>query len=166
MRHPTISRLSFWWAVITMSAGCRPQRPTEEHLIPGGFEGPVVIIFSPRAGQNLSPNENREVLYRIGLDGMAVALASAPPSGWRNVRYFYHDVNGTRIAIPVHADSTTLQVFGDVVGVTSTLDGRPVDVRWQSYFVGVPAVHTDWGVRREEAVEKAVQAFLSGPPPL
>jgi hypothetical protein len=69
----------------------------EIHLIPAGYEGPVVIIYGDSAGAPMR-REGRARVYEIPADGVLRTRFPANP-GWERPDYFYVDAEGRRTAI-------------------------------------------------------------------
>jgi hypothetical protein len=95
----------------------------EIHLLPEGFEGPVVIVFNKSDGQP-KEYERKKRVYRIPPNGV-LKTQFAESSGtwkWRNAEYFYVGKDGSRAPIPydpfkkLPADSTRIEVQANSVG--------------------------------------------------
>jgi hypothetical protein len=69
----------------------------EVHLIPAGFRGPVVVVFSDAAGAP-KEYEDRARLYRIPSSGV-LRTQFGPNEGWGRPDYFYIDQHGRRSRI-------------------------------------------------------------------
>lgn len=84
-------------------SGCQMAEP-EVHLIPLGFEGPVIVIFNDPAGAPVR-HEGRARLYQIPASGV-FRTQFAPNEGWGLPSYQYVDSAGHRTPIVAGAPCT------------------------------------------------------------
>jgi len=131
------------------AAGCSVW--SEEHLIPQGYVGPVVILFSVGSIQGSAQDEEDRGTFVIGADGVLRLHGSGPQDGMVSRKYYYVDSAGNRTEIPSSGSEGELQVFGVEVGAIPEMD-----ISWLSYVVGVPGARPDWIKDRAEAVESAI----------
>ncbi|MCE9673154.1 hypothetical protein LY474_35640 [Myxococcus stipitatus] len=156
----------FMWLAL---GACNNATP-EVHLIPAGYQGPVVIIFNMPEGQ---PVDSRERIYRIGPDG--VLAVQAPPNQGvltsKELRFYYEYKDGTRERIPIGKalPENVLQVFGrysrGIYRRAQHGDAKSVHViEGEVYAVGIPSQMGDWGEKANVMMERWVDAKY-GPNP-
>lgn len=133
--------------------GCWATVGSEVHLIPEGYVGVVVILYDASNGETPLRSDDGTVTYAIGGDGFLAVSNPALPAGFYDTRYYYLSTDGSRSEIPYEGETSSLQIFSAVDGVTGT---EPAATKWASYVVGVPAQRSDWAELRDQAVERAV----------
>lgn len=141
---------------MVLGMGCDLTDGSEVHLLPDGYTGPVVFVFSDPNGEETKLTPEGAVLYEVPPTGVLRLKAPAPEGGIYRKRYYYVRPDGTRQEIPYHADPDSLQVFADVVGVTGSAASEAGETRWAAYIVGVPDAKRDWVERRIRATEEAL----------
>lgn len=105
------------------------------HLIPAGYEGPVVIVFGDSAGEP-ARREGKARVYHVPPDGV-LRTRAAQDRGWNRSSYYYSDgATRTRLArVAYCADS----LAGDPVAVCDMpvmfMSGREAPA-YESYLVG------------------------------
>jgi len=132
----------------------------EQHLIPAGHRGPVVIIFEDE-GRAAKPAPR---VFEIPRGGV-LRLDSRPPEpGLYRVSYFFVAADGSRTRIADEGSSDELQVFARAHGVNSVSPDLEQEARWDAYIVGVPSTGKDWALRRQSAIEAALGLDRKAPP--
>lgn len=130
----------------------------EEHLIPQGYEGPVVILFG---AENGSGDVSTAVMAKYPIPASGVLLLSEGRfrSGLSVARYFYVDKSGEKSRLPKSVGLDQVQIFAEEVGY------RPgTNLSWIVYIVGRPGNREDWGIIRDKALDRVVDEahFFSG----
>ena len=136
-----------------LATGCWRSSGSEIHLLPYGYVGPVIIIFSDPDGITLQTNEDGAVIYEIPPDGILRVNNPAPKAGLYQKTKLYVRPDGPRLEIPFNVDEETLQVFGELSGVVYPIDSE--EIRYASYVIGIPAARNDWFQLRANAAKEA-----------
>jgi len=137
-------------ACVSAAVGCGWFEP-EVHVIPHGYVGPVVILFSQPAAEEPEPR-----VYRIPVDGVLCFKGSYRRSNEGRRRFFYEAEGGERNALDYGAslsDETHVYGFGD--GIGGFIGEGPDKIRrYFSYMVG-SAEPPNWKEIRDEAALQA-----------
>lgn len=133
------------------------------HLIPDGYQGPVVVVYDDPDGVAPTRDEEGHDVYKIPPDGVLRLSTPSPEAGLYDVKYFYVRPDGSSYELPASiphvADDKLLQVFAvvDVGSVLKGPDAKPRDPRTcKAYVVGVPVERDDWVWLREQATKRAL----------
>lgn len=136
----------------------------EVHLVPAGYEGPVVIIFDDSSGAP-ERREGRARVYEIPPGGV-LRTRLAPNPGWSAPDYYHVDAAGRRTPIvpgspcadslpgdPVQACRMPVMYIG---GVGMSEGGEPSRPEYESYVVGRRADAAALEARWDSVVRWAV----------
>ena len=137
----------------------------EIHLIPAGYEGPVVIVYGDPAGAPMR-REGRARVYEIPADGVLRTRFPANP-GWERPSYFYVDAAGRRTAI-TRGTPCNDSLAGDPVQAclmpNMYVMGQPAP-DYESYVVGRRATRRAMEARWDSTVHWAVFGDSAYRPP-
>jgi uncharacterized protein DUF6843 len=99
-------RLAALQIFLLLGAACvRTCSEPEIHLIPAGYEGPVLIIFDDPAGVR-ERRERATRVYEIPSNGV-LRTRFGPNPGWSRPDYYYVDPTGRRTPSCVEASART-----------------------------------------------------------
>ncbi len=124
---------------------------TENHLIPQGYVGPVVILYGAVPGRDGAAIDHDPAPLVIGEDGVLRIGGAGPREGLVTRKFYYVDSALNRTEIDSSGTMDQLQAFGEQVGNIPEMD-----IRWVSYFVGVPREFSNLEESRRKAVEAAI----------
>lgn len=141
--------------------GCGYDEGLEIHLIPDGYEGPVVVVFDDPKGKFLEQNEKGAFVYKIPPSGELRVKGPRPGPEIHALRFFYDKAGGPPQRIPSHGKNTDIQVFAEWFGNYTNVQEGKAAVYYTSYIVGIPNKRDDWISLRRQAIDKAI-----GRPPL
>lgn len=130
---------------------------SEDHLIPQGYIGPVLILYNDPSG--LPANlQHGKITYTIPPDGiLRIRDPSPEETSWRRVRFFYVNREGQRDELKVPVTGAEFGVFGETDGMRAVdVDGKIVAVTYKAYVVGAP------NNRRWETIEASIERAMSG----
>lgn len=127
----------------------------ELHLIPAGYEGPVVIIFDDPDGAP-PEYEGESRLYEIPANGV-LRTRFTRSDGWIRPIYMYVDQQGERT--PIENEGPCDDLPGDVVQICPMpqrfdfdADGQRVRTDYRAYIVGRRANSRELGMRGDSLV--------------
>jgi hypothetical protein len=160
MKMSQIARLVISSGMCMVLMVCAVREDKELHIIPDGLVGPVVIIYGVPTCQKVKRSSDGGLVYRIPASGMLCVSNPVPNAGPYRRIYLVESGGGNSHELLHGADSTKLQVFRNISGVTNRIDGKQIDdVRWQAYIVGVPSERSDWFQLLQMKMREAVKEF-------
>ena len=125
---------------------------SEEHLIPDGFVGRVLILYDDPQGVPMRVKDGA-ISYAIPPNGI-LRINGHKDSGWRRIRYFYVGRDGQRKQLQATGADSDFGIFNDVSG---TDFHNNVAIRYRTYLVGSPDMK-----QKSETIEGAIKRALSG----
>src|SRR5690606_7354878 len=135
---------------------------SEYHLIPEGYTGPVVIVFSQPDGLP-EETEGDVRIYRVGPDGLLETQFEMNAGIVGDLAFYYVDSTGARNEIPwfFGLDSTRAGVAGVYPPGDGyyQADGSSPQIGFRTYFVGTPeevdSLGWQWERRKTALLEQA-----------
>lgn len=144
------------------------------HLIPHGYEGPVLIIYGERSGV-AERREGKARIYEIPASGV-LRTRFGPNPGWGAPDYFYVDARGQRMPVvrrascadslpgdPVQVCSMPVMAMATAAtaGAAATRTAAPAPPAYESYVVSRRADRRVHQARWDMMVRQAVFADSS-----
>ena len=96
MKYLNFKSMGYLFAIMLQLTSCTNDVEGEIHLIPKGYEGPVIIAFDEQNGMP-EKYENGSRVYEIPNDGVLRTQFKPQKEGYipmENLKYYYYDSNG------------------------------------------------------------------------